>query len=307
MKMVDIKDIGIKYVLLSSGKYLIGNNVVQVDGYNDKKVQIKDGDEVKKISETRVVTKYVKGEEEMTVEEYEELKSKLLENSYLDDDDCRQWNNLESEFEYKKLTTYWKPIYKIIQEFSEPLKVAEVKEIEYSTGNKYIRNLFLNGGKTDDITLYIYNRPQARMDIVANIFKELGFEYEDNISYARTKDRKVWSNSTHSVIRYVQAFGKYIFDDSWGSEFTPRGTLEDLKKMYEVDYNSIKKIIMTHYNRIFGKIDANKFDFVGLVDNLKNLKSTIYSIDSKVKTQEYRTQAIKKLDKMIEEINRMFK
>ena len=65
MKMVDIKDIGIKYVLLPRGKYLIGDEVVQIDGYYDKKVQIRDCVDVRKITETTVVTKYVKGEEEM--------------------------------------------------------------------------------------------------------------------------------------------------------------------------------------------------------------------------------------------------
>lgn len=308
MKMVDIKDIGIKYVLLPRGKYLIGDEVVQIDGYYDKKVQIRDCVDVRKITETTVVTKYVKGEEEMSIDTYEELKSKLLKNRiYNDYDEVYEWEDLESEFEYKKLTTYWKPIYKSVQEFSDPLKVMELKEIEYNTGNKYIKNLFFNGDKNGDISLYVYDRPRAREEIVYKIFKELGFEYEHGISHLGTEGKKVWGNSSHSVIRYVVAFGKYIFNDSWGSEFTPRGTLEDLKKMYEDDYNSIKKIIMTHYNRTFGKIDEKNFDFVKLLDNLSSLKNTITSIDSKVKTQGYRTKAINKVIEIIDDIDNRFK
>lgn len=308
MKMVDIKDIGIKYVLLPRGKYLIGDEVVQIDGYYDKKVQIRDCVDVRKITETTVVTKYVKGEEEMSIDTYEELKSKLLKNRiYNDYDEVYEWEDLESEFEYKKLTTYWKPIYKSVQEFSDPLKVMELKEIEYNTGNKYIKNLFFNGDKNGDISLYIYDRPRAREEIVYKIFKELGFEYEHGISHWGTEGKKVWGNSSHSVIRYVVAFGKYIFNDSWGSEVTPRGTLEDLKKMYEDDYNSIKKIIMTHYNRTFGKIDEKNFDFVKLLDNLSSLKNTITSIDSKVKTQGYRTKAINKVIEIIDDIDNRFK
>lgn len=307
MKMIDIRDIGVKYVLLSSGKYLIGDEVVKVEGYGDKRVQIKEGDEVREIRETSIVTKYIKGEEEMSVDEYNEIKNKLLEKQHWDDYDCLVWEDLESEYEYKKLTTYWQPIYKTVQEFSDPLKVIEVKEVNYKTDNKYIQNLFFNGDKNGDISLYVYDRPRAREEIVYKIFKELGFEYESNISYMRTEGRKVWSNSNHSVIRYVTAFGKYIFNDSWGSEFTPRGTLEDMKKMYEEDYNAIKKIIMTHYNRTFGKINQDEFDFVKLIDNLNSLKNNVVNIDSKVKTQEYKTRTINRLNKMIEEINGIFK
>lgn len=307
MKMVEIKDIGVKYVLLSSGKYLVGEETMQVDGYYDKKVQIKEGIDVRKITETNVVVKYINGEGEMSFEDYEKQKGKLLTNGYYNDDDEWEWHSLESEFEYKKLTTYWKPVYRVVQEFSEPLKLAEIKEITYDTGNKYIKNIFFNGGSTEDITLYVYNRPEARIDIVNKIFKDLGFEYKDNISYLKTENEKIWGNATHSVIRYVQAFGKYIFNDTWDNKFTPRGTLEDLTKMYNDDYNDIKKIIMTNYNRTFGRVDEKSFDFVKLVEDLNSLKYTVDSIDSKVKTQEQQNKAIKKLNKMIEEINNKFK
>lgn len=307
MKMVNIKDIGIKYVMISSGKYLVGDEVITVSGYYEKKIQVKDGVDIRKITETKIITKYVKDEEEMTVEEYMDIKAKLLKDSWWDDDDCIHWDNLKSEYEYKKLITYWKPVYKTIQEFSEPLKVEEVKDIKYNTGNEFIKNVFLNGENTDDISLYTYNLPEARTYIVSEIFKDLGFKYCDNISYMKTEGEKIWGNSSHSVIRYVTAFGRYIFDDSWGKKYTPRGTLEDMKKMYDNDYTKIKKIIMSHYNKAFGKIDKNEFDFVGLIDNLTSLRNIVLDIDSKVKTQGYQTKAINKLDKMIEEINNMFK
>ena len=307
MKMVDIKDIGVKYVMLSSGKYLVGDKVITVSGFYEKKVQVKDGIDIRKITETKIITKYVKDEEEMSFEEYNNIEAKLLKDRWWDEDDYIHWDNLESEYEYKKLTTYWQPVYKTIQEFSEPLKVEEVTELKYDTGNKFIKNIFLNGENTEDISLYTYNLPEARISIVSEIFKSLGFEYEDNISYMRTEGKKIWSNSTHSVIRYVVAFGGYIFGDSWGNKYTPRGTLEDMQKKYEDDYNKIKKIIMTHYNKTFGKIDKDKFDFVGLIDNLNSLRNTVRDIDSKVKTQGYQTKAINKLDRMIQEINGMFK
>lgn len=307
MNMIDIKDIGVKYIMLSSGKYLIGEEVITINGYNEKKVQVKDNCEIRKITETQVITKYVKDDEEMTVEEYNTRINKLLEDEIGDDDSCYGWSNLESEYEYKKLTTYWKPVYKTIQEFSEPLKVEKVKEIQYNTGNEFIKNVFLNGENTDDVSLYTYNLPRAREHIVSEIFKDLGFVYCENANYMKTEGERIWSNSTNDVIRYVKAFGTYIFNDSWGVKYTPRGTLDDMKKLYERDYDNIKKIIMTHYNKTFGKIDKDEFDFVGLVNRLTSIRRDVYDIDSKVKTQQIQNRAINKLDKMIEEINNMFK
>ena len=308
MKMVDIKDIGVKYVILSGGKYLVGDRVIKIDNWREQqKVQIQEGDEVREITETKVIVKYVKGEEEMTIDEYKNIENEILQHRHWNEYDEPEWDNLEDEFEYKKLITYWNPIYRTVQEFSDPLKVEEVTELKYNTDNKFIKNIFLNGENTKDISLYTYNLPEARKYIVSEIFKNLGFKYEDNISYMRTEGKKIWSNSTHSVIRYVVAFGRYIFDDSWGDKYTPRGTLEDMQKKYKDDYNEIKKIIMSHYNKTFGKIDKDEFDFVGLIDNLNSLRSTVRSIDSKVKTQGYQTKAVNKLDRMIEEINGMFK
>lgn len=308
MNVIDIKDLGIKYVNLEGGKYLVDGEVIKIEGYrNNSKVQVKDINNIRKISEDRIIIKYIKGEEEMSVDEYTDKKNELLKNRIWDEE-YDGWKTLESEYEYKKLTTYWKPIYKDIQTISEPLKVAEVREIVYDTDNKFIVNIFLNGNKdTSDIQLYEYRQSEARIHIVEEIFKSLGFTYEDNISYMRTEGRKVWSNSTHSGIRYVTAFGTYLFYDSYKYDYTPRGTLEDMRKKYQSDYDSIKKIIMTKYNRIYGRIDRDEFDFVKLLDDLNSIRSSIVAVDSKVKTVEDRRKAINKIDKLTESINSMFK
>lgn len=311
MNVIDIKDLGIKYVNLKGGKYLVDGEVIEIEGYrNNSKVQVKDINNIRKISEDRIIIKYIKGEEEMSVDEYTDKKNELLKNRIWDEEyeEYAGWEDLESEYEYKKLTTYWKPIYKDVQTISEPLKVAEVREIVYDTDNKFIVNIFLNGNKdTSDIQLYEYRQSEARIHIVEEIFKSLGFTYEDNISYMRTEGRKVWSNSTHSGIRYVTAFGTYLFNDSYKYDYTPRGTLEDMRKKYQSDYDSIKKIIMTKYNRIYGRIDRDEFDFVKLLDDLNSIRSSIVAVDSKVKTVEDRRKAINKIDKLTENINSMFK
>lgn len=306
MDIVNIEDINVKYAELPKGNYLIDGEVVLIDSYYNTKVKVKDIDNIRYIRDNIIVTKYIKDDKEMSIEEYETKKQDLLKHRIYDEYDDYKWDDLESEYEYKKSITYWKPVYKTVQEISEPIKVKEIKTITYDTQNKFIKNAFLNGSD-DEVDLYIYNRPSARKSIVYNIFKELGFEFKGNISYMATENKKVWGNSEHSVIRYVTAFGRYIFDDTWDSKYTPRGTLEDMKKLYNEDYEKIRGIIIKHYNKMFGKVDEGSFDFVKLLDELYTLRNNINNIDSKVKTQDYKNRASRKVSNIIDSIEKSFK
>lgn len=42
IKCVDIEEINVKYVILSSGKYMIDDQVISVEGYRDQKVKVID-------------------------------------------------------------------------------------------------------------------------------------------------------------------------------------------------------------------------------------------------------------------------
>lgn len=171
---------------------------------------------------------------------------------------------------------------KTVQSISEPLLVEEVKTI-YDTGNKFIKNAFLNGNSQCD--LFIYLRKDAWLHIVKECFDELKMEYFDDCGYLATKNRKIWGNSTHSGIKYVVAFGEYIFDDRFKEPSNLKGTLEDMRNTYKKDRESIRKIIITKYNKRFGKINENKINFNQLLNDLYELRNSINSIETKKITQ----------------------
>lgn len=259
MKGINFEDKNIKFVLLPIGRYLIDGEVINNNTHTKIEVKVKNEKDIREIEETKIVDYYlhVDTKEKITNEEYNSKINQLLEKSYYDYDvDEQIFTTLEDEYAYKKFKSLYKPIYKIIQTFSEPLKV-EMKIYQYDTGNKFIKNCFLNGNSSYD--LYVYNQHDAWIDIVEKCFKELKFEYIPNCDYVYTKDKKVWGNSTHSCIRYVTAFGGYVFDDRFDSpNRCIYGTLEDLKERYKRDYDRIRDVIIMKYNKAYKDIDPKK-------------------------------------------------
>jgi hypothetical protein len=239
------------------------------------------------ISLNTYIEKYTDGANFKTVEEYQTDRDNLLsKRTYLYDDEDK-WETLEDEYSYKKFVQVWQPIKKTIQEISKPIIVG-IQTTKYETGNKYIESCFFNGADKD-LNLFIYNRPRALLDIVTECFTELGMIFEEGKSFGTTEGRKIWSNSTHSCIRYVVAFGTYIFGDGWDIRNSPKGTLEDMISKYEVDKKTLRSIIIGKYNKHFGKIDQGTFEFDKLLNKLNSALNLLNKVDPKQKTcNEYR-------------------
>lgn len=301
MKGINFEDKNIKFVLLPIGRYLIDGEVVNNNTCTKIEVKVKNEKDIREIEETKIVDYYlhVDTKEKITNEEYNSKINQLLEKSYYDYDvDEQIFTTLEDEYAYKKFKSLYKPIYKIIQTFSEPLKV-EMKTYQYDTGNKFIKNCFLNGNSSYD--LYTYNQHDAWIDIVENCFKELKFEYIPNCDYGHTKDKKVWGNSTHSCIRYVTAFGGYVFDDRFNlPNKRIYGTLEDLKERYKKDYDRIRDVIIRKYNKIYKDIDPKKVDYKKVIEELYRIDGIINNIDVKKQSIEKQKGAISRIDKLIQ-------
>lgn len=301
MKGINFEDKNIKFVLLPIGRYLIDGEVVNNNTHTKIEVKVKNEKDIREIEETKIVDYYlhVDTKEKITNEEYNSKINQLLEKSYYDYDvDEQIFTTLEDEYAYKKFKSLYKPIYKIIQTFSEPLKV-EMKIYQYDTGNKFIKNCFLNGNSSYD--LYVYNQHDAWIDIVENCFKELKFEYIPNCDYVYTKDKKVWGNSTHSCIRYVTAFGGYVFDDRFDSpNRCIYGTLEDLKERYKRDYDRIRDVIIRKYNKIYKDIDPKKVDYKKVIEELYRIDGIINNIDVKKQSIEKQKGAIRRIDELIQ-------
>jgi hypothetical protein len=262
---VYITDKNVRYILLNSGTYKVDGEIIEVKGYEKQQVGVIDFNDIRIVSQNTYIEKYTNGTDFKTVEEYETEKLTLLSKREVSTDysDEYCWKTLEDEFTYKKFIQVWQPIRKTIQTISEPIEVS-VQKAKYETGNKYIESCFLNG--TDkDLNMYIYNRPSAVLNIVKECFNELGMEYNENLNYGATEGNKVWSNSTHSCIRYVTTFGTYILGDSWDVRNSPKGTLNDMLAKYEYDRKTLRGIIIGKYNKHFGKIEQGTFDFEDLL------------------------------------------
>lgn len=300
LKGIDIEDKNLKVVYLKSGKYLIDREVITVESYSETKVQVKDVSNIRKITENKYVKEYVCGEEKLSVKQYDNQRDELLLKRKYDGYE-EEWESLEDEFAYRKFMQLWTPIYNTEQEISEPLLV-QFEKTKYDTGCQYIHNAFLNG-EDKDFTLFTYEQGQAWLGITRECFEELGMKYKENANYSATNNKKIWSNSTHSCIRYVTGFGGYVFNDSWGNPRVIKGTLEDVRKRYEYDRSTIRKIIIDKYNNHFGCIDAGKFDFDRLRTIISNAQRNLFDIDPKQKSYQAWQRAKDKLKEAQDMIN----
>lgn len=306
---VEIEDKNIKFVLLENGCFKIDGEIINIKNpYGTLgKVAVKNINDIRYVKTTDVISNYTNGMEDMTVEEYQTKLNQLTTNRVYDEyKEEYNWNTLEDEFEYRKFKELWKPIRVQVQKISDPIEVEVVKTV-YDTGNEFIKSCFLNGD-SEGFNLFTYNRPEALLNIVSDCFKSLDMEFVKNINYGKTEGEKIWSNSEHSGIRYVVAFGTYIFDKEWdiGSRY-PKGTLEDMQKYYDDDKNALEKIIKDKYNKHFGRIDSKNFDFELLLSKLDNALSNCCNIDSKIKTEQYRTKSISKIKECMKMINDNYK
>lgn len=270
MKITNIKDLNRKILYLDKGEYLINGNRYSFSDYYNNKIEVEDLKELRKINITTVTTGYYDelNQKEISVKEYESIKEKLLSKSYKDDDGNIYFDDLDDEYNYKKFVKNHKAIYKTIENVSDNMELAE-ETVIYKTKNKYIESCYFNEKESEPL-LYKYDREKAYLDIVKNKFNQLGFEFVGDCNYSQTKDKKIWGNSKHSCIRYVTAFGTYIFNDRFNIYGPTRGTLEDMLETYEKDKELIEGIIMRKYNENFATLNKDKLNQLpGLVNELQ--------------------------------------
>lgn len=278
-QIINLKDIGMTYIILrDSGTYLIDGKVINKSYGDNKEVAVQNVDDIRLVTTMRITEKYTNGIKEMSVEDY---NANILELNREYFEDC------DEEYVYKCFIRDWKPIYRDEQRISEPIKV-EIKETCYKPENKYISNCFFNG--TDlNICLFKYDRYSALLDIVKKCFDKLCMEYVRGGNYKDTMNQKIWTNSDHSCIEYVQAFGTYIFSKLYKNTVPLRGTLEDMEKRYNDDYKNIRTIIVSKYNMMFGNKNHD-LDFNQVVDKLQQALEYFNKIDPKQKSiQDYRS------------------
>ena len=305
MKAIKFEESEYYSIKLPRGTYLVDNKVVEVEGYGNADVQVLDIENVCPISRTSIITKYVSQDEiEISASVYNKAKDELLLYSTKTDEEYDgqiKWNSLDDEFAYRKFLQKWTPVYKNIEVVGDKYSF-DIQHTKINTGCKYINSTYINGG--DDPMLFEYNRPKAFLDIVNYKFADLGMAYTDSVSYQQTDRKKIWGNSTHSCIRYVVAFGTYVFNDAFDVKYSPKGKLEDLLKMYNDDKQRIESQIQTKYNIHFGKVDQDLFDFDGLLKFTNIAIKSANNVEYKQKSySEYNSlcRNLSKIKSMIEE------
>ncbi len=307
LKVISIDDLGVNIVELPHGNFLVDGEVVSNTGYNsyNNKHQIaaKDIENIRSVISENVLTHYssVDGET-LTVHGYSVQRQELLASNNFSDDDEWTWNNLEEEFAYRKFEQKWKAQYRTDIKYSEPLLIDR-SHIRQDSGNPYIVAGFLTG--RSDVPLYSYNRSNAVASLLAKKFESLGMEFKEGLSYSQTEGKKVWSNSTHSGLEYVTAFGKYII----GKNLVPKtrgefkGSFEYLEKIYKEDKQWIEDLIQVGYNLHFRNSGASSVLLSEVSAGVKTCINYVNTLDVKVKSETSKRSALAQLNKLLESVN----
>jgi hypothetical protein len=248
IKGFEITDKNIKYVKLSRGEWLIQDKPVKIDNYSDVDYQVDSFDNIRRVTTKSVLESVQVGDITYTGNEFLELESSL--EQYRDEDG--DWDDIDKEYEWKKLQKLAERNYVNKTILGEP-ELVDIKTGVIDTGSSYISPKFENG---DINGLFYYNQDACWRSTVSKKFLELGFTFYIN-DLESTKDGKKWSNSTHSCIQYVKAFGKYILSDAWRNPQTKVGTLEQCKVWEKTDVDKLNEIIQLNYNLEYGTIDIN--------------------------------------------------
>ena len=304
-KSISFDDKNITYVKLPMGSYLIDGKIVNIRGYDNNLIQCKNPNDIRYVRETQYIKEYRSGDQTMSVQDYNKSIEALEAECYEKIDDNLQYKDLASEFKYRNFLNTWTEIRAIQQAISDPIQV-EINHIVYDTKNPYIQSTFLNGDTYDD-TLYDYRQTEAWPAIVKECFDSLGMEYVRRLEHEETANKKVWSNSDHSCIRFVRAFGAYIFTDhQFENPHTIRGTLEDVQNQYNKDKQKIESIIWEKYKIHFGCIDNNNFNFEELLGKLNIVEKKLFSVRPLKRSQNEYNACVRILHDAIEQIKVAF-
>jgi hypothetical protein len=313
LKVISIDDLGVNIVELPAGTYLVDGEVVSHGGWNSyntkHQISAKDVENIRAVYKTNILVEYVMSVDDgsgdtMPVESYNHIKAELTKSGTFDgaDEDEYIWDSLDAEFAYRKFVSFWKPKYKEEITYSEPLLIDR-SHIRQDSGNPYIVAGFLTG--RSDVPLYSYNRSTAVASMLAKKFESLGMEFKEGLSYGATEGKKIWSNSTHSGLEYVTAFGKYII----GKNLVPKtrgefkGSFEHLEKIYKEDKQWIEDLIQVGYNLHFRNEGASTVLLGDVYSGLKTCISYVNTMEVKVKSETSKRSALAQLNKLLETVS----
>lgn len=254
MNATYIIDLKIYHIKLNHGLYMIDGKEVLISSPNPVVVN-----DIKNIVKIQVssITDYYKTEDSdiLDVIGYNKKLIQLMKSA----DDDMYFDDIDAEYEYKKFKEKYKPVYK--QKITKTPIEFDVSEYEYDTGNQFIESPILT---TTNILsqnlLYVYKRKQA-----------LSYLFDIIIETIPSNIRVVKSHS----LEFAKLNGKFIFTKNKDIFNHPirRGTLDDLRNLYEEDAKLLNMIVkkylvmssgttlndldLTEANKLLDKISYN--------------------------------------------------
>jgi hypothetical protein len=295
MKVVTVRKIEDKGYYTAS---TLSNGYLSVDGKkikvrHEEKFMVNDISSIKSIETSSAIIGYIDivSGKKLSVGEYETKKKNLLKNAvyqYADYNGEYDFNNVQDEIEYITFIKTHDAVKKeVINEVD--VEVIELAPIIINTGNNFIEPIL---NCEDESGIFKLNIKDASTAIVKNKFKELGFDFVQGLNYGETADKKIWSNSNHSHIRYVVAFGHFIFDDDvkkYNRSDTTFSTLDNCRKKFNEMKEDLERKIEFAYALNFKSIDKNKIDVQKFFNLLNKTNKFLNDIQPKKATySEYR-------------------
>ena len=311
-----IKDTNSKVVILEkTGLYKnkkTGNFIPKSISEPKKEVVVDEWEDLILLHKKRIPHKYVNKDslEELTFTEYNDKVNKLLEKS-IDNGDYEEisWESLEDEFAYRKFISSHETLYETIYE-EEEIVIEKIKEVTMETGNPFIKSLFCGGHDYHEINVFEYDRLSAVKEILKNKMKELGVRYVVDKSWFKEEysKEKVWDNPNHSGIRFARLNGKYIFGRRWEIKHSSKGTLENMRDMYEKDKKDIEYEIDLHYKKMFGEFDnANTKHVVHSLQIITDIQGLLEGVEVYKKSSDDYYKAVHKINGLEKQLSKVLK
>jgi len=269
------------------GKYKINEDIIEITSYNQT-ITLDNIDEIQFINTTTSIDFFVSKKDVSTIsyEEYQKNKNNLLKKL---NEDTQQWEDLESEFEYKKYINNYIPKYKENKITYTKVEIKIDTFFILDTEDFYITSDFFLG-KSSPICSFNIN--QFAKDTFFRICKEIGLEEKEGKG-------KTFHISKNNGLRFAQISDSYIFNPSWDFKGAFKADFEKyLERKNDIE-NDIKNLIHKEFNIRFNKSQIEKPE---LLKNLKYILGSVQKLDTKIKSNQDKQSVIRKLNLLIEEI-----
>lgn len=254
---------------------MIDKEVITIN-YLGSKIQSA-SDQIIPITQTSISTHYENAEgDKKSLEQYSSELKEIVLKGIPDDDFDYTFESDTDQLVYINLIKRWKICSRKTIQYGDPIPI-EYKPVTIDTGNEFVKPVL--SLKPYLFGLYKYDRNAATSAVVTSTFKSLGMKYGGSLNHEQTELVKVWGNPTHSHLRYVTAFGRYLFKKEYLGNKT--GSMKSMIAECESDKEEIDRIIRSGYAVHFGN---PRLKIKKLLGSLQKISFIADTVESKQKT-----------------------